>query len=95
MHFDRRYVAPESIGHRALAANLSDLAAMGAAPRAALLSLGLPAQLSMRDLEGVLHGFVALAARHQLPLVGGNVTRSPGPVFIDVTLTGGVKRAAR
>ena len=42
VHFDRRFVPPDAIGHRALAVNLSDLAAMGARPRAALLSLALP-----------------------------------------------------
>src|SRR6185369_17750817 len=42
VHFDRAFVPPDAIGHRALAVNLSDLAAMGAAPRFALLSMALP-----------------------------------------------------
>ena len=46
VHFDTRFVPPRAIGHRALAVNLSDLAAMGARPRAALLSLALPASLA-------------------------------------------------
>ncbi len=91
VHFDRRFVDPASIGHRALAANLSDLAAMGASPRAALLSLGLPDAFPFDDLECLLRGFLALVAAHRLPLVGGNVTRSPGPLFLDVTLTGSVR----
>src|SRR5438128_11356542 len=45
IHFDRAFVPPAAIGHRALAVNLSDLAAMGAAPRLALLSMALPAPL--------------------------------------------------
>src|SRR6516165_7866473 len=45
VHFDRAFVPPEAIGHRALAVNLSDLAAMGAAPRLALVSLAIPASL--------------------------------------------------
>src|SRR5215831_5112113 len=45
VHFDRSFVPPEAIGHRALAVNLSDLAAMGASPRLALLSMALPASL--------------------------------------------------
>lgn len=91
IHFDRRFVDPVSIGHRALAANLSDLAAMGAEPRAALLSLGLPDTLSMDELRQVLEGFTTLAASHRLPLVGGNVTRSSGPLFLDITLLGSAK----
>src|SRR4029077_425972 len=47
VHFDRTFVPPDAIGHRALAVNLSDLAAMGAAPRLALLSMVLPAPPSL------------------------------------------------
>src|SRR5581483_10415722 len=54
VHFDRAFCDPESIGHKALAVNLSDLAAMGAAPRLALLSLGLPAAWPVADLERLL-----------------------------------------
>ena len=49
VHFDQRFTPPEAIGHRALAVNLSDLAAMGARPRAALLSLVLPDTLTVVD----------------------------------------------
>jgi thiamine-monophosphate kinase len=92
VHFDRRFVDPASIGFRALAVNLSDLAAMGATPRVALLSLGLPPSLPLADLESLVAGLVELAARHKVTLVGGNVTRSPGPLFLDVTVTGMAKR---
>jgi thiamine-monophosphate kinase len=92
IHFDRAFVPPEAIGHRALAVNLSDLAAMGAAPRLALLSMALPAALSIADFDAIAAGFAALAARHSLHLVGGNLTRSPGPLIIDVTVVGTVKR---
>jgi thiamine-monophosphate kinase len=91
VHFDRAYVPPAAIGHKALAVNLSDLAAMGAEPRAALLSLVLPASLAVPDLDALLDGFLALAARHRVALVGGNITRSPGPLVVDVTATGVVK----
>jgi len=52
VHFDRAFVPPAAIGHRALAVNLSDLAAMGAAPRLALLSMALPAALPL-NVTGV------------------------------------------
>ena len=92
IHFDRAFVPPAAIGHRALAVNLSDLAAMGAAPRLALLSMALPAALPLADFDAIVSGFAALAIRHQLHVVGGNLTRSPGPLMIDVTVMGTVKR---
>ena len=91
VHFDRRFVPPDAIGHRALAVNLSDLAAMGAAPRAALLSFVLPDQLDVAVVDGIVDGLIALASRHRVTIVGGNITRSPGPLMIDVTAIGSVK----
>ena len=92
VHFDRACVPPDAIGHRALAVNLSDLAAMGAAPRVALLSMALPSTLPLADFDAMIDGVAALAARHRVHVVGGNLTRSPGPLMIDVTLIGTVKR---
>jgi thiamine-monophosphate kinase len=92
VHFDRAFVAPEAIGHRALAVNLSDLAAMGAAPRLALLSLALPGGLPIHDFDGIVEGLTGLAVRHRLHVAGGNLTRSPGPLMIDITVIGTVKR---
>jgi thiamine-monophosphate kinase len=92
IHFERAFVPPDAIGHRALAVNLSDLAAMGAAPRLALLSMALPAALPLADFDDIIVGFTGLAARHRLHVAGGNLTRSPGPLMIDVTVIGTVKR---
>ena len=91
VHFDRAFTPPDAIGHRALAVNLSDLAAMGAEPRLALLSLALPQALAVSDFDAMIAGFTALAARHRLHLAGGNLTRSPGPLVVDVTVMGTVK----
>lgn len=92
VHFDRRFTPPDAIGHRALAVNLSDLAAMGAEPRHALLSLALPATLPLDDFDRLAAGFGHLARRHRLALIGGNLTRTPGPLVVDVTVAGTVKR---
>jgi thiamine-monophosphate kinase len=91
VHFDSRFVPAEAIGHRALAVNLSDLAAMGAAPRAALLSLSLPPALAVTDFDRMLDGLLALADEHRVTLVGGNITRTPGPLTLDVTAIGSAK----
>jgi thiamine-monophosphate kinase len=92
VHFDRAFTPPAAIGHRALAVNLSDLAAMGAAPRLCLLSLVLPAAWPLADFDSMLDGFLALAARHRMHVAGGNLARSPGPLVIDVTVSGTLKR---
>jgi len=92
VHFDRAFVPPDAIGYRALAVNLSDLAAMGAAPRLALVSLVLPSGLPLADFDGMVDGLTRLAAAHRVHIVGGNITRTPGPLVIDVTVTGTVKR---
>ena len=92
VHFDRAFTPPSAIGHRALAVNLSDLAAMGAAPRLCLLSLALPPDWSIDEFDGMIGGLTALAARHGVHVAGGNLTRSPGPLLIDVTVSGTVKR---
>jgi thiamine-monophosphate kinase len=92
VHFDRAFTPPDAIGHRALAVNLSDLAAMGANPRVALLSLILPADLLLSDLSALIDGLLALAARHKVALVGGNITRTPGPLCVDITAVGSVHR---
>src|SRR6266545_457819 len=92
IHFDRAFVPADAIGHRALAVNLSDLAAMGAAPRLALVSMALPAVLPLSDFDRIVDGIASLAARARLAVVGGNLTRSTGPLVIDITAMGTVKR---
>ena len=81
---------PRALGHKALAVNLSDLAAMGAAPRWATLSLALPAA-DEAWLAGFAEGFFALAERHGVDLIGGDTTRGP-LVVISVTAMGEVPR---
>jgi thiamine-monophosphate kinase len=76
-----------SIGHRALAVNLSDMAAMGATPRWATLALTLP-QADPQWLQDFAAGFLALAERHDVALVGGDTTR--GPLTISVQIMGTV-----
>ena len=91
VHFDRRFVPPDAIGHRALAVNLSDLAAMGATPRAALLSLALPPSLDVADFEQLIDGVLTMAASHHVTLVGGNITQTSGPLMVDITAIGSAK----
>ena len=91
VHFDRRFVPPDAIGHRALAMNLSDLAAMGATPRLATLSLLLPPSLEAAAFDALVDGLLALAAAQRVVLAGGNISRSPGPLVVDVMALGTAK----
>ncbi len=91
VHFRRSWTAPKAIGHKALATNLSDLAAMGASPRGALLSLALPADLPLDDFDAIIDGFVTLGAATGTALIGGNITRTPGPLALDTTAIGAAR----
>ncbi|HVC28750.1 MAG TPA: thiamine-phosphate kinase [Gammaproteobacteria bacterium] len=84
VHFPEDLQA-SAIGHRALAVNLSDLAAMGATPVWALLALSLPSA-DEGWISEFARGFFALAERYQVALVGGNLAR--GPLNITVTVHG-------
>jgi len=81
------------LGHKSLAVNLSDMAAMGAAPRWATLALSLPSA-DEAWLEGFARGFFALAARFEVELIGGDTVRGPtgSPIGVCVTILGEVPR---
>jgi thiamine-monophosphate kinase len=81
------WAPPEAVGHKALAANLSDLAAMGAEPRYLLLTLGWPEELEDPVVEGVLRGVRDLCALEGVGLCGGDLTRAPR-LMISITLLG-------
>ncbi|HEY0794694.1 MAG TPA: thiamine-phosphate kinase, partial [Acidisarcina sp.] len=104
VHFRRDWHPAESVGHRCLARGLSDLAAMGARPIGALLSLALPITAITPDSHGIswvsrfLDGFLALAALHNVALVGGDTAQSlispggkTGVITADVVLLGAIK----
>jgi thiamine-monophosphate kinase len=90
-HFRRQWHSPTSIGHRALARGLSDLAAMGAKPLAAFLSLAMPKSIARnpRWLDGFLDGLLALATTYNVPLAGGDTSQSPADqILADIVLIG-------
>lgn len=83
---------PAFLGHKVLAVNLSDLAAMGARPLACTLALSLPG-IDHAWLKAFSDGFHALARQAHCPLVGGDTTRNPAGVVISVTVMGEVRRS--
>jgi thiamine-monophosphate kinase len=82
-------VDPAALGHKSLAVNLSDLAAMGAQPAGFVLGLALP-RIDHDFLAGFAEGLYALADRHACPLIGGDTTRGQEGIVISVTIFGTV-----
>ena len=91
IHFDRKFSSFADVGYRALAVNVSDIAAMGGTPTLALLSLLLPAATTLPEVDGLLDGLLEMATEAKVAIAGGNLSRSPGPLVVDVTVTGHVR----
>ena len=88
VHFRRDWTDWESLGHKSLAVNVSDLAAMGATPRLAVISLGLDGSEHVSDLQAFYKGLGALARRHDMAIAGGDIVRSPRGFVVHVTALG-------
>jgi thiamine-monophosphate kinase len=85
---------PEAVGHKALAVNLSDLAAMAARPEAAVVAVALPRRGGDTLARGLHAGIAAVAARHGVALAGGDTNAWDGPLVISVTAIGSVAPGA-
>jgi thiamine-monophosphate kinase len=90
VHFDLDLISWDELGWKALAVNLSDIAAMGGIPRYALLSLTLPGKLEVEDIAKFINSMMHLAREFEVAIVGGNVASAPN-VVITVTVIGCAK----
>jgi thiamine-monophosphate kinase len=88
VHFLPRLHPPRSVGHRALARALSDIAAMGGTPRFALISLGLSKRATRQWVEGFYAGVRSLASRAGVAIIGGDTALVSRPTFVDVVMAG-------
>jgi thiamine-monophosphate kinase len=88
VHFRRDWTDWNSLGHKAVAVNLSDIAAMGATPRYLYLGLACPGDTDLADIDQFLNGVLDEASRYDVALVGGDTCHSPGPWLIAVTIEG-------
>jgi thiamine-monophosphate kinase len=88
VHFRRAWATPFDIGWKAMAVNLSDIAAKGGRPRWALVGLALPAPAARGEVEAFYDGMRQAAAPHGVVIVGGDTSASPRGWFINVTLLG-------
>ena len=87
IHFDLGVINWEELGWKALAVNLSDIAAMGGIPKYALLSLALPGELEVEDISKFTNSMMHLAHEFGVAIVGGNIASAPN-VVITVTIIG-------
>jgi thiamine-monophosphate kinase len=90
-HYLVEHITPLDLGHRAMALNISDIGAMGGRPRYALVSLGLKGDTPVRNVEEMYRGFLAELKPFRGAIIGGNITKSEGGAFIDITLIGEVE----
>ena len=88
VHFEQNIPTLELVGRKALAVNLSDLAAMAATPTMALVTLVLPRSMTMSDAQSMMRGMFDLADQFGVAIVGGDTNRHDGPLIIGVALTG-------
>lgn len=86
VHFRLTTTTPEQLGHKMLAVNLSDVAAMGGTPRFFLCALGVPADLEVEIIERMYEGALSLADRFEVALVGGDTNRSESGLVLAVTV---------
>jgi len=87
VHYPSGIVPWPELGWKALAVNLSDIAAMGGIPRYALVSLALPPQTEVDDVTALYTGLLELAKQHRVTIVGGDISNAP-MVIINVTVLG-------
>lgn len=92
IHF-RAEENPRRVGWKALCRSLSDIAAMGGEPRHALITVAAPRTLDVSRLAGLYAGLRKAAKRYGVGIAGGETARSPGPLFINVALSGTVERS--
>jgi thiamine-monophosphate kinase len=92
IHFKMSFAEPRQIGMKAMAINLSDLAAMNASPLAALVSVGLNPSLDVEFVDRLYEGISLMADKYRCPLVGGDTVRSPAAVLVDMFLLGEAPR---
>lgn len=93
VHFSLRYCPLRSIGWKALAVNVSDIAAMGGVPTAAVISVGIPQHMEVEQIEQIYQGLGDCAAEYGVDIVGGDTVRSPDRLVINAALLGWVEPA--
>lgn len=88
VHFTRSTLPPRFIGRKAVAVNASDIAAMGGRPIGVLVSLCVAVDTEVDELLELFDGVITRASELEVEFVGGNLSQSPGPMMVDVSILG-------
>lgn len=92
IHFLRDKISPLDLGHKSLAVNLSDVAAMGAEPVGSFLSIAIPNTIDVEYLDSLMEGYHQLSEKYKLPLMGGDTTRSPYKLVLNISVVGKIAK---
>lgn len=92
VHFDLRYCSFKDVGWKSMAANLSDIAAMGGTPLAGLVSLGIPKRIKVEQVLELYSGMKILSSKFSCPIVGGDIFSSPQGMVVTISVLGEIDR---
>ncbi len=92
IHFLRSAISPFDLGYKSLAVNLSDIAAMGGQPTGSFLSIALPPDIDLAFMDQFIEGYRELSSKYNVPLLGGDTTKSSDKLVINVCVIGKNKR---
>ncbi|MFH1783651.1 MAG: thiamine-phosphate kinase [bacterium] len=92
IHFNIGTFTPYEIGLKAMAVNLSDIAAMGAAPRYGLVTLGLPVNIPVETVDNLIKGTLDLSRKFNVFVIGGDIVSSPNALVVSITVWGSVEK---
>lgn len=90
IHFTQTTMGWADVGYKAIAASISDIAAMGGQPLHALISIAIPRDVALSALESIYDGFDEIGTRYQCPVIGGDVVGTSGPLVVTSTVVGSV-----
>jgi len=90
VHFDLASCNLQQVGRKAMAVNLSDIAAMGASPVAALVTLVLPKSMNLDSIDQLAAGICSMSELYDVVIVGGDTNRHDGPLMVGVAISGSV-----
>ncbi len=92
VHFKRETMSPFQIGYKALAANISDIAAMGGIPAFYLVSIVIPKHWAESEIVEIYEGMAFLADQHKMALIGGDTVSTKRPLVVNITVLGRVEQ---
>jgi len=91
VHFNLSYFPLDAIGWKGMVANLSDIAAMGGSPRAAVVTLGISSKFKVEQILSIYSGISKAAKKFGCPIVGGDIVSSPKHLFVSISVLGQVR----